>query len=175
VTLPLTSLGLEMLSWLPAHLQRSTDAQGIVDIEAREAERIEAGRTDLLDQFFVQTATWGLNSWEQALQLPVEPVNEFSVPLSTADRRQIILSKLRSNIVQSAAEWRGVLDTYVTDYKIRIDHTLGILYVSVSYDPSAYSEAQLETLIRSITPAHYDLNVQYVGFLAGISEAGDTV
>lgn len=173
MTLPLTELGEEMLGWLPRHLQGSIDVQSIIDIEAREAERMETGRTELLDQFFVQTATWGLSIWEQALQLPVEPADEFAVALTHEERRQIVLAKLRSNIVQSAAQWTGVLIGYGLSYSLRVDHDGGVLHLDITDNPSEYSANQLEALIKSISPAHYDLIITYRGFILGESELGD--
>lgn len=175
MALPLTDRGSVMMSWLPRHYQRSIDVQMFIDTIAREAERLEAARLDVLDQFFVQTATWGLVYWEESMQLPVEPVDELGNPLTDAERRTVILSRLRANKVESAAQWRGILDLYVADYSIRVDHTNAIIYVTISYNPSAYSEAQLEKLMESITPAHYTLNFVYTGFLADISAAEDPV
>lgn len=175
MTLPLNTYGEELVGWYPRHLQSAVAAMAYLDMSARELERLDDAKNELLDQMFVQTATWGLPYWEGALQLPVDPVDELGDPLSDEDRRTVVLSRLRANVVQSAAEWRGVIDTYVTDYMVRVDHTNGIIYLSISYNPGAYSEGQLETLIRSITPAHYDLNVVYTAFLADISAADDPV
>lgn len=170
MALPLNDTGKEYLSWLPAWFQGDPHVQGVLDVFAREMDRIDVDWQDLLDQMFVQTATWGLSFWEQALQLPVEPTG-----LSDEDRRTLLMTKLLANNAQSGAAFRAVLDSYVEDYSIHMDHATGTLFIDITYNPSAYSEAQLETIIESIVPAHLLLNIQYTAFLAGISEAGDAL
>lgn len=173
MALPLNTTGLEFASWLPRFLQRSVQMQGVIDVEAREADRFEADRTDLMDQMFPQTATWGLKLWEQSLQLPVEPVDETSTPLTDEERRVIIMTKLRSNKVESALAWTEVLDSYGIVFSVRVDHELGEIHINITENPSAYSQAQLERLIVSVSPAHFDLFFTYDGFILGTSLFGD--
>lgn len=168
MALPLTARGEEMLSWLPRWLQGDPHAQGVIDVMALENTSVEADTLDLLDQFFVQTATWGLIYWEQMLELPVAPDG-----LTDAQRRTIILTKLVANKAQSGAQFRAVLDEYVETYSLRMDHSSGTFFITLTYNEEAYTEAQLEAILNSIFPAHLNLNVAYEGFLAGISEAGD--
>lgn len=170
MSLPLNDTGIEHQNMLPAWFRYDPTVMGVLDVLAREIDRIDADWQDLLDQLFIQTATWGLMYWEQAFQLPVEPAG-----LSDADRRTLLLTKSRANKAQRGADFRAVLDGYVESYTLHMDHTLGTLFMTVSYNPDAYSAAQLETIIESIVPAHLLLNIQYEAFLAGISEAGDTL
>lgn len=173
MSLPLNTTGQELFSWLPRFLHRSTQAAAVIDVEAREADRMDADRAELLAQMHPATATWGLKLWEQSLQLPVEPVDETLTPLTDEARRVIILSKLRSNKVESAQQWTTVMDSYGIVYTVRLDHALGELHINITDNPSAYSAAQLETLIRSISPAHYDIFITYDGFILGTSVLGD--
>lgn len=170
MALPLTSNGEELLSWLPRFLQYDSNVQAVIDIMSLEIDLLDETAQDVLDQLFVQTATWGLKYWERLLQLPEEPAG-----LTESDRRSILITKLRSNKAQSGLEFRAVLDTYALSYTITADANGGTLLIDITYNPDDYTEAQLETIIRSIVPAHLDLTITYSAFIVGINMAGDTL
>lgn len=170
MALPLTSNGQELVEWLPRFLQADANVQGVIDIISREVDLIDDTWQDVLDQLFVQTATWGLKYWERLLSLPEEPAG-----LTEADRRLLLLAKLTANKAQSGAEFRSVLDLYALSYTITADAVGGTIAIDITYNPDDYSEAQLETIIRSIVPAHFDLTITYSAFIVGINMAGDTL
>lgn len=170
MALPLTDNGKELVSWLPRFLQDDSNVQGVIDIISRETDLLDDSWEDVLDQLFVQTATWGLKYWERLLRFPEEPAG-----ISVADRRVLILSKLKSSKVESGIQFRQVLDIYTTSYTITADAVAGTIAIDATFNPSDYTEAQLETIIRSIVPAHFSLTITYGGFIVGVNTAGDTL
>lgn len=170
----LTDLGQEHLEMLPRHLQQSTDIRAVIDALARESERLLDQVDDCSRQMFVQTATWGLRYWEQRYQLPTWDFDDVTAP-DDEDRRIAVLAKMRSNKAISGAEYRAVLDAYVTSYRIQMDHATGTLNFTIAYNDDNGSADLLERIIRSITPAHLNINFQYEAFIVGVSAAGDTV
>ena len=173
MTLPLNDTGQEFLSWMPSFLQRSQIAAAILDVQAREADYNEADRIDFINQLFVQTADWGLYLWEESLRLPVNPVDETLTPLTDEQRRVLILAKLRSNVVRTSEQWKGIIETYSSSFTVTVDYENGEVEVNITDNPSEFVKAQLEAAVRSVTPAHLDLTITYGGFVLGTSTFGD--
>jgi uncharacterized protein YmfQ (DUF2313 family) len=61
----------------------------ILDSGASELQSFEDNIADVLNQFFVDTATWGLANWESFLGIKTDPSKPDS------DRRSVIKAKIR--------------------------------------------------------------------------------
>lgn len=173
----LTALGQEHLEMLPRHLHSSTDVRSVIDALAREAERYLTLTQETGDQLFVNTATWGLSLWERRVGIKVWDDDDPDLP-TDAVRRQAILTKLLSNRAVSGAEFRAVIDRYTTSYSMRMIHTglgEGTLEITLAFDGDSEEAIILESVLDAIIPAHLNVNVQYEGFIAGVSMAGDSL
>jgi len=82
----------DLLRYLPKYERKSKLIKEILDSAAKELLNTKKGLDDLQKQFFVSTATWGLDIWEEMLGLQ-------KVELSEEERRQRIFNKLLSNTV----------------------------------------------------------------------------
>lgn len=107
-------------------------------------------RDGLVDQLCVDTATWGLQYWEQALGIPVE------VEKSTTYRRSRIRSKLRGAgtttvaLIQNVAESYSNGDVEVTEHPA--EYGLDIKFVGTIGIPPNMDD--LTAALREIMPAH---------------------
>ena len=114
-----------------------------------EANSINENLEDLLNQFFVDSATYGLDKWESMLGISK---NNFDIDT----RRENIKAKMRSrgtttvSVIKNICEAysNGIVEVIVnhSDYSFVIDFvgTLGI--------PKAFAE--LDKAIEEIKPAH---------------------
>ena len=134
----------------PEFLQKGAE---FADIQAAiEPERLALwqARDGLCDQLCVDTATWGLKSWEEALGIPVEVAKE------TDFRRSRVKSKLRGAgvttvaMVQSVAESFSNGDVEVTEQPER--YRVAIKFVGTIGIPP--NMADLTASLREIMPAH---------------------
>lgn len=78
-----------LLSYLPTYYHNSKTVNEMIRVDAEELERLYASIYDVLNQFFVRTATWGLDIWERELGIVTVPEDSYEV------RRARIESKLR--------------------------------------------------------------------------------
>lgn len=79
-----------MLGYLPDFYQNSrVIQQGILQPEGVQFDALQFTLTDILNQFFAQTATWGIDKWESELGIVSDP----NKPLF--QRRDAVLSQLR--------------------------------------------------------------------------------
>lgn len=156
--------------WLPRHVQDDEDVVGLMDAEAREITRYDAAWQSLLDELFPQTATWALGRFEREAGFPVEPYGE-----SLETRREAVVSFTQAKDAATGEDFHAALASITPSYSIYTDFTTSTLYVTLGIAPDDYMEARVETILKTITPAHLTYNIQYDAFIAGIATAGDTI
>jgi hypothetical protein len=111
---------------------------------------------EVLNQLFIEEATWGLSAWETMLGLP------NGTSLSYEERRGNIKAKLRSNSVVTKARLVEIANSY-SQGTIQVTEKVGnyeieIKFVSLYGTPSNVEDFQ--KAIREIVPAH--LGVTYI-------------
>jgi uncharacterized protein YmfQ (DUF2313 family) len=158
------------VDWLPRHLHDDPNVRAVLQAMGREVLRYDNAWADLLDQLFVQTATWGLRYWEQSLLLPMEPVGQ-----TLEERRGIVLTTLQAKDAVSGEDFNAAIAAITPHYTLEMDWDTSTLNVTLNINPDAYTQAQVETILRALIPAHLLYNVQYEAFIAGISTAGDVI
>ena len=75
--------------YLPRFLRKDLSMAGLLDACSKEHERQRLTLLDVLDQFFVATATWGLSTWERVLAIRPQATDTVEM------RRNQILLKLQ--------------------------------------------------------------------------------
>ncbi len=79
-----------MLAYLPPYYRESRVMNAILNAQGKEIDKLNDAIDEVLKQFFISTATWGIDIWEEQYGLPV---NEN---LNLQTRRQLVLAKKRS-------------------------------------------------------------------------------
>ncbi len=139
-----------MFSFLPRYYETSRVMQADMNAKGAELDQLFAALDETLQQFFVRTATWGLERWERELGI----TTDLSKPLD--QRRAVVESKLRGSgkfsgrLVKSVAEAYdgGTVDVSFQpaewSFTIKFVDTLGI--------PPNLND--LKAVIDEIKPAH---------------------
>lgn len=153
----------EMLSYLPAYYENSRVMQSHLGTAGVELDKLTEALHETLDQFFVQTATWGLIYWENELGIYSDP----SKPI--LQRRAVVESKLRGSGSFSGRLVQNVAEAYYDGG------------VEVSFQPAEWSFTihfvdtigvppnldDLKAMIEEIKPAHlvaeYSFNYLRIG------------
>lgn len=159
---PITSTrGKEMLSYLPPYYETSRVMRSILQAEGAEFDKLREALDETLNQFFVNTATWGLDQWEEELGLPITPDQ------LDAERRDKIISRLRGHgtatiyIVKNVAESydKGAIDI-VEDHAA---YTITVHFVDTTGVPPNLDD--LKAAVRAVVPAHLDILYEFNYFL----------
>lgn len=142
--------GRELFSYLPAYYETSRVMQSDMDAKGSELDALYQALNSTADQFFVRTATWGLERWEMELGIPTDrnkPIEQ---------RRAVLESKLRGAGTFSGALVKNVAEAYDRGaievsfqpgewgFTVKFVDTLGI--------PPNLSD--LKSAIEEIKPAH---------------------
>jgi hypothetical protein len=170
MALPLTDKGEEFVGMLPRHIRDAPSFQKVLDVKAREFERIEDAIDDIILNSFYQTATWGLALFELEYGLPVEPSG-----VSDADRRTLIALKYASVFGRVGVDFKSIVEAAAPGSVVTMNYNTSEVEIKMPLAVDAAIETQLEVVLREIVPAHLDLNVQYSTFIAGVAKAGDSL
>ncbi|WP_245640062.1 putative phage tail protein [Paenibacillus dakarensis] len=149
-------IALDMLDYAPDYYREIDAATNIIDREAEEFARLNASIDDVLAQFYIETATWGLTRWERIFGLATDQTKTYG------QRREILLSRLRgvgavsADLIENVASAYSNGDVAVTSKTA--EYTIVITFVSTMGVPEQIAE--LKAAVRDITPAH--LAIDYV-------------
>lgn len=140
-----------MMRYIPNYYYDSFVVGEIIRVDAIELETLNSDIDDVLNQFFVETATWGLNIWEKIAGIPINP------PGKTNDqRRSLIISKLRGigvvnvTLIQNVAQSFTNGEVDVTDDPST--YSIKITFVGTRGQPDNIDG--IKAAINAIIPAH---------------------
>ncbi|OWA34369.1 phage portal protein [Saccharibacillus sp. O16] len=153
--LPRSPKGQELFSYLPGYYETSRIMRSDAETKGQEMDLLYTALNETLDQFFVRTATWGLEIWERELDIPVDS----SKPIE--QRRSVVESKLRGGGIFTGKMVRNVAAAYEQG-EIEVDFrpqewAFTITFVGTRGLPPNLDD--LKAAIENIKPAH--LAVEY--------------
>lgn len=172
----LSERGRRLLEDLPPELADAPQIQTVVDVLARELERLEGAATEATQKMFPPAADdeYGtLKMWEALLGLPV------ALPgLTLAQRQALVRATVKQRRAASGAQWAEMLTTAIGSSSWSHHYGPGdyVVTITIPYVPGGIAAGQVVTLARRVTPAHLQVNAGFTGgFLIGISNIGDTI
>lgn len=175
-----------MYDYLPNYYEDIREARAIVDSGSTTIDGLNADIDDVLAQFYVDTATWGLAIWERVVGLPSAATYsvwdtmtqrsvlldnleyktwdliERSYTLSLDERRSAIKSRLRGAGTVTKDLLVSVCASYtggtVEIVEVPADFRVQIVFTDITGVP--LNMDALEAVVRDIMPAH--LEIEYV-------------
>lgn len=153
--------GKEMLGYLPRYYDTSRVMKSIIQAEGFEFDKLRQALNEILDQFFVRTATWEIDDWENELGLTPSQ----DQPLS--ERQDRVVSRLRGTgtatikVVKEVAESydNGSIDV-IEDHAVYTDI---IMFVDTAGVPPNLDD--LKKAVRAVVPAHLEIIYEFNYFL----------
>jgi hypothetical protein len=146
-----------LMSYLLSFYENCRIMKSIQDAIANELGGVRFALDDILNQFFVQKATWGLEFWERELGLPTDPTKPF------AWRREMIMAKLRGigtitkqMLINAAAAFSGG-EVDVIEYPS--EYGFEIRFIGVKGIPP--NMAGFIEMLEQIKPAHLTYGFKY--------------
>jgi uncharacterized protein YmfQ (DUF2313 family) len=147
----------ELYTYLPTEYAEYRESRAIIKAEASEFETLSSAIKDVLDQFFIDTATWGLANWETISGIPVDETKPIE------ERRSLIKAKRRGAGVVTAEQIQNVINSYsggaVQITEDMANYTIKIKFVSTFGTPTNMPDIQ--QVIRDIVPAHLAITYEY--------------
>lgn len=136
-----------------------------------ELETLRETYDDTFDQFFVDTATWGLDYWENILSIK----NRFD--LSIEDRRSNIKAKMRGKGTTTIEVIKTIGEAYTkTNVDVKVFSNLFSFTLSFITNNCSYNTIlELDKKIEEIKPAHLEHKFEMILFNQNSMFAGSTM
>jgi len=137
-----------MKDYLPKYYDDLTDVMRMVETQANEVTRIQAKLNELLDQFYVNSATNGLDRWENVTD--IEKIAQRSVD----SRRNFINAKLRGVGTVTKELINEIVDAF---YHAKVEEAPSELTMKITLLGKRGIPKNLEDIDRAVNdviPAH---------------------
>lgn len=142
---------------LPNFYEELREARAIINPESDEFDRLDDNISDVLSQFFVESATWGLAYWERAFGITTDESKSYD------QRRSVILSKMRGSGSVTVSLIEEVAEAYDNgDVAVSLDpasYTVTITFISTKGIPQNIDDT--EQALRDIIPAHMAIEFKF--------------
>ncbi|MCB2310641.1 YmfQ family protein [Clostridium tagluense] len=147
----------DLMKYLPPYYKNSKVMRNIQESNAKEIGKFNYSKKDLLDQLYVDTATWGLNRYEKDLGI------ETDLNKSYEDRREIIKAKKRGSGTATKKMIKNVAQAFsggeVDIIEMFSDYSFLIQFIGIKGIPK--NMQGLIDMIETIKPAHLGYSFKY--------------
>lgn len=147
----------KLIDYVPTYYAELLESTELLSTEDAELSRLHANIDDLLLQFNVSTATWGLREWERICGITPDSSRTIG------ERRSNVKARLRGYGVVTVEHIKNVADGYYggeTDIIERYaDYTIVVKFTSSYGIPSNLSD--LQDVLREIIPAHLAIEYEF--------------
>lgn len=136
---------------VPSYYCRSEQTRAILEALTDASLEAKAALEDVIDQFFVETATWGLDHWEAQVGLSPGPGQSVDA------RRAAVRQKLVANGNTTEEMVQGIAEA-VTGYRARVllheDYSFSLEFWGEKTTLAAIDIAEVYAMVEQIKPAH---------------------
>lgn len=143
--------GLPKRERVPDYHYASEQSRALIESLEDASVEAKAALEDVMAQFFINTATWGLALWEEQVGI----VTDNSLSLET--RRAAILQKLVASGNTTADMIRGLAET-ITGYEAKVevndDYSFSLSFWGETNALADIDVEELKTIVEQIKPAH---------------------
>jgi uncharacterized protein YmfQ (DUF2313 family) len=149
--------GREMFSYLPQYYETSRVMQADMQAKGVEMDLLYQALDETLEQFFVRTATWGLDFWERELGIETDRLKPVE------QRRAVVESKLRGAGKFSGRQVANVAEAYAGG-KVDVTFQPEAWSFTVSFVDTMGIPPNIDDLKRAIDelkPAHMAVEYKY--------------
>ena len=145
----------DLSQYVPSFLLEDDTFKHILEVESKEHDKERLELIDILKQFFVFSATWGLDKWESLLGLT--PENEDT----PTQRRLKIYTKLQGKQISTVAFLEKLCKKFMSDdstVKI-IEHNEKYMFQLIQSSGSILYFKEMLEAINMYKPAHLTFRI----------------
>ena len=137
-----------ILRYLPDFIAKDAGFKAVGDCLSEEHERQRLAVQDIFNQFFIQTATWGLTKWEELLEIYPRPAATYE------ERRRSIMLRLQAAQVSTKVFMERLVRRYTTDRQVMIEEHNNECYFDIIMDGVILDKLGLLEALDIYSPAH---------------------
>lgn len=152
-----------LAEYLPAFVSQDKEINDLLSVESKEHNRQRELLIDILKQFFVHSATWGLDHWEKVFAIYSKPNESYEL------RRAKIYAKLQSKQISTVEFLTQLASKFFpseADVKIQEVNPKNLFYLIANYTALDNDYFALRDAIEIYKPAHLAMIIQH--YLDGV-------
>lgn len=147
----------DLMSYLPLVLQENKTMQVIQKVNGQEIGTVKSAIADLLDQLFIETATWGLSRWEKVYGLDTDVNKNYAYRRERIKARKnskgTVTKQMIINIASCFSGGEATVIEYPREYRFVIK------FIGVKGIPGNMKD--LTDTINEIKPSHLAFTYEY--------------
>ncbi|NFM12032.1 DUF2313 domain-containing protein [Clostridium botulinum] len=144
---------MQLKNYVPSFISGDKILSKVYEEQQKQVDSTNEDIQDLINQCFIETVTWGLDTWEKELGI------KNNIDYSYAIRRSRILAKLKGQGTTTIEAIKNICKSFVEDVEV-IEHNpeyyFEIDLLSHSGFPSGFDT--LYDSIREVKPSHLGVN-----------------
>ncbi len=146
---------MELIEYLPFFYRNSVEVLNIQNSINDENEKIQLDLKELLDQLFIDTATWGIDFWEKYLGIEIDRSE------SLENRRSRLMTRLRGQGTTTKEMINNICRSFTGGEVDIIENNENYFFIIkfIGVDGIPNNLNYLKGAIKEVKPAH--LNVIY--------------
>jgi len=138
-----------MIKYLPVYERNAKIFQSLINVKAQEMDKKALDIEDFINQLSIDTATWGLDIYENELGI------NTNINKSYEERRSFIKSKYRGIGKFDKALLQSILKSYTNgETEVSFNGKFNLLLEYI--ENNTLNLVDLETTLEEIKPAHLD-------------------
>lgn len=146
-----------LIDYLPSFYKNCDNVSSIMDAQNIEIEKIRYAILDLTNQFFLDTATWGLDLWEEEFGIVIDKSKSYE------ERREFLKSKKRGQGTVTKKMIKQVAESFsggeVEVIEITNQYKFIIKFIGALGIPKNIDD--FISIIEEIKPAHLAYSFEY--------------
>lgn len=147
----------DLTQYVPPFLADVRELKAIYETEGYAVGLLEHELSDMLDQCFISTATWGLTRWEEVYGLTT------NMALSYEQRREILMAKLRGHGTTTAQMIQETAETFsggeIEVIEDNPHHHFIVRFIGIKGIPRNMNA--FVSMLEDIKPAHLSYSFEY--------------
>jgi len=145
----------DMHDYLPRYYDDFKDVMTAIQSEASEFTRIQAKLRELLDQFYVESATFGLDWWESLVGI------EHILQRSEISRRHFIEAKLRGAGTTTLAMLNDIVNAFYGFETTELPSENAVNFKLVSRRGIPKNLEDIQAAVNDVIPAHIEPRYEF--------------
>jgi len=147
----------DLTKYVPTFISEISEMKAIYDVQGTELGSILYYSNDLLNQFFIDTATWGLIYWEEEYGI------ETNLDMSYEDRRTVLKAKKRGQGTTTKEMIKNVAESFsggeVNIIEDNVYYSFIVKFIGIKGIPK--NMEAFKNMLENIKPAHLGYVFEY--------------
>lgn len=148
-------ISLDMYDYLPKYYDDFKDVTAIIQDEASEFTRVQAKLRELLDQFYVESATFGLDRWESIVGIEHIPQR------SEISRRHFIEAKLRGTGTTTLSMLNDIVNAFYGFETTELPSENAVNFKLVGRRGIPKNLEDIQAAVNDVIPAHIEPRYEF--------------